>query len=73
MAGQQNSSEKKKKKKLWEKEALDYKLRGCWEDKEKAERLSSLVNAPDCWSSESVKSVLKSSPIPQSLSQGANT
>lgn len=31
------------------------------------------LNAPDCWSSESVKSVFKSSPIPQSLSQGADT
>ena len=57
----------------YENEALDYKSRSCWEDKEKAERLSSLVNAPDCWSSESVKSVLKSSPIPQSLSWGVNT
>lgn len=54
-------------------EAPHDKLKACWEDKEEAECLSSPVSSLDCWSSESAKSVSKSSPIPQSLTQAANT
>lgn len=54
-------------------EAVHDKLKACWEDKEEAECMSSPVSSLDCWSSESAKSVSKSSPIPQSLTQAANT
>lgn len=56
---------------VWQ--TINSKLKACWEDEEGAERLSSLVSSLDCWSSECAKSASKSSSIPQSLTQAANT
>lgn len=56
---------------LWQ--VINSKLKACREDEEVAKRLSSLVSSLDCWSSDCAKSASKSSSIPQSLTQAANT